>query len=124
MVLVGNKCSFIYLFKMPNRIQETISMPGTIRQCPRPARLPGDGTVKPLLLQQLGPQGMERGGSGHGGEGGWDPATRGVQRERAHVEGVPMATRTLVLVITVCQNQYKSCFNIYLNTIQKQYQNT
>ena len=62
---------------------------------------PGDGPVKPLLFKQLGPQGVERGGSGHGGEGGGDPATRGVQRKRAHVEGVPMATRTLVLVITV-----------------------
>ncbi len=74
--------------------------------------------MKPLLLQQLGPQGMERGGSGHGGEGRGDPATRGVQRKRAHVEGVPMATRTLVLVITVpvCRylksNQHKSCLNI------------
>ncbi len=60
---------------------------------------PGDGPVKPLLFKQLGPQGVERGGSGHGGEGGGDPTTRGVQRKRAHVEGVPMATRTLVLVI-------------------------
>ncbi len=67
--------------------------------------------MKPLLLQQLGPQGVERGGSGHGGEGGGDPATRGVQRKRAHVEGVPMATRTLVLVI-LNSNKYKSCLNI------------